>query len=137
MRAAQTLVLGHTGREDLVAHANALHQAFDALHDRVEEVAAGLEDRMAGAEGRLDGAIAYRALIRYDAYGELSGRQSSSLALLDAHGDGVVLSCITHRDTARLYCKNVRGGRGEHELPREEDGAIRIPLAPPATAPAD
>jgi hypothetical protein len=137
IRAAQTLVLGHTGREDLVAHASALHQAFDALHDRVEEVAAGLEDRMAGAEGRLDGAIAYLALIRYDAYGELSGRQSSSLALLDAHGDGVVLSCITHRDTARLYCKNVRGGRGEHELSPEEDQAIRTALSPAAAAPAD
>jgi hypothetical protein len=128
LRAAQTAVLGATGREDLVAHASGLHQAFDALHERVEEVAGRLEDRVGGAEARLDGAIAYRALIRYDAYGELSGRQSSSLALLDAHGDGVVLSCITHRDTARLYCKQVHGGRGEFELSPEEDEAIRLAL---------
>jgi uncharacterized protein DUF4446 len=132
LRAAQTVVLGPSGREDLVVHATGLHQAFDALHERVEEVAANLEDRMSGAEARLDGAIAYRALIRYDAYGELSGRQSSSLALLDAHGDGVVLSCITHRDTARLYCKQVIGGRGEHELSPEEDEAIAAALAPAA-----
>lgn len=132
LRAAQTVVLGPAGRDDLVAHATGLHQAFDALHERVEEVAANLEDRMSGAEARLDGAIAYRALIRYDAYGELSGRQSSSLALLDAHGDGVVLSCITHRDTARLYCKHVIGGRGEHELSPEEDQAIALALAPAA-----
>ena len=128
LRAAQTDVLGPTGRQDLVAHASSLHTAFDALHERVEEVAARLEDRMGGAEARLDGAIAYRALVRYDAYGELSGRQSSSLALLDAHGDGVVLSCITHRDTARLYCKQVHGGRGEFELSPEEDEAIRLAL---------
>jgi hypothetical protein len=133
LRAGQTAVLGPTGREDLVAHATGLHQAFDALHERVEEVAANLEDRMSGAEARLDGAIAYRALVRYDAYGELSGRQSSSLALLDAHGDGVVLSCITHRDTARLYCKQVVGGRGEHELSPEEDEAIATALAPAAS----
>ena len=128
LRAAQTDVLGPTGRVDLVAHASDLHTAFDALHDRVEEVAARLEDRVGGAEARLDGAIAYRALVRYDAYGELSGRQSSSLALLDAHGDGVVLSCITHRDTARLYCTQVHGGRGEFELSPEEDEAIRLAL---------
>jgi hypothetical protein len=128
LRSAQTVVLGQTGREDLVAHASGLQQAFDALHERVEEVAARLEDRMAGAEARLDGAIAYRALVRYDAYGELSGRQSSSLALLDAHGDGVVLSCITHRDTARLYCKQVHAGQGEYELSPEEDEAIRLAL---------
>jgi hypothetical protein len=132
MRAAQSVVLGATGREDLVAHASALHEAFDALHDRVEEVAVHLEARMTDAEARLDGAIAHRALLRYDAYGELSGRQSSSLALLDAHGDGVVLSCITHRDTARLYCRNVHGGQGEHQLSPEEDEAIRLALAPPA-----
>jgi hypothetical protein len=133
LRAAQTVVLGPAGRDDLVAHATGLHQAFDALHERVEEVAANLEDRVSGAEARLDGAIAYRALVRYDAYGELSGRQSSSLALLDAHGDGVVLSCITHRDTARLYCKQVIGGRGEHELSPEEDEAIAMALAPAAS----
>jgi Protein of unknown function (DUF4446) len=129
LRAAQMAVLGPGGREDLVGHAAGLHQAFDALHERVEEVAARLEDRMAAAEARLDGTIAYRALVRYDAYGELSGRQSSSLALLDAAGDGVVLSCITHRDTARLYTKSVHAGRGEHELSPEEDEAIRLALA--------
>jgi hypothetical protein len=129
LRAAQTVVLGPTGRDDLVTHASALQLAFDALHDRVEEVAVRLEDRVTGAETRLDGAIAHRALVRYDAYGELSGRQSSTLALLDAHGDGVVLSCITHRDTARLYCKHVRGGEGEHELSPEETEAIAQALA--------
>jgi hypothetical protein len=129
LRAAQTVVLGPGGRDDLVAHATGLHQAFDALHERVEEVAVRLDERMGTAEERLDGAIAYRALVRYDAYGELSGRQSCSLALLDAGGDGVVLSCITHRDTARLYCKSVHGGRGEFELSPEEDEAIRRAMA--------
>jgi hypothetical protein len=129
LRAAQSAVLGPAGRQDLVAHAARLHEAFDALQERVEQVAARLEERMAGAEERLDGAIAHRALVRYDAYGELSGRQSSSLALLDAAGDGVVLSCITHRETARLYCKAVQDGRGEHALSPEEDEAIRLALS--------
>ena len=60
---------------------------------------------------RLDGAIAYRSLVRYDAYGELSGHQSTSIALLDAEHNGVVLSSIAHRDPARLYCKQVHRRR--------------------------
>jgi hypothetical protein len=128
LRAAQTVVLG-SGRSDLVAHASGLQSAFEALHGRVEEVAERLDERMAAAERRLDGAIAYRSLVRYDAYGELSGHQSTSLALLDAERNGVVLSCIAHRDTARLYSKVVRDGRGEHELSPEEDEAIRLALA--------
>jgi hypothetical protein len=129
LRAAQQVVLGAAGREDLVSHAAGLHQAFAQLNDRVEEVAAQLDARVAEAEQRLDGAITYRALVRYDAYGELSGHQSASLALLDAHGNGVVLSSIAHRDTARLYCKQVLDGRGEHLLSPEEDEVIRRALA--------
>jgi hypothetical protein len=129
VRAAQVVVLGTGGRDDLVAHAHNLQAAFQALHGRVEEVAERLDARMAEAEARLDGAIAYRALVRYDAYGELSGHQSTSLALLDAERNGVVLSCIAHRDTARLYCKQVHGGQGEFELSPEEDEAIRLALA--------
>ena len=129
MRAAQEVVLGPTGRDDLVAHAGALQAAFESLHGRVEEVAERLDARMSAAERRLDGTIAHRALVRYDAYGELSGHQSTSLALLDAAQNGVVLSCIAHRDTARLYCKQVFGGQGEHELSPEENEAIRLALS--------
>jgi hypothetical protein len=129
MRAAQQVVLGSSGREDLVSHAAGLQEAFMLLSDRVEEIAERLDERMGQAEQRLDGAIAYRALVRYDAYGELSGHQSASLALLDAERNGVVLSSIAHRDTARLYCKQVVDGRGEHLLSPEEDEAIRRALA--------
>jgi uncharacterized protein DUF4446 len=128
VRSAQKVVLGNSGRDDLVAHASSLQAAFEALHGRVEEVAERLDGRMGAVERRLDGAIAHRALVRYDAYGELSGHQSTSLALLDAARNGVVLSCIAHRDTARLYCKQVHDGRGEHELSPEEDEAIRLAL---------
>lgn len=129
VRADQRVVLGSSGRNDLVAHASTLQAAFEALHGRVEEVAERLEERMAAAEERLDGAIAYRALVRYDAYGEMSGHQSTSLALLDAGHSGVVLSSIANRETARLYCKQVHGGEGELELSPEEAEAVRIALA--------
>jgi len=129
LRAAQKTVLGVSGRDDLVSHAAGLQDAFLQLTDRVEEVAERLEERMRATERRLDGAITYRALVRYDAYGELSGHQSASLALLDADRNGVVLSSIAHRDSARLYCKQVLDGRGEHLLSPEEDEAIRRALA--------
>jgi Protein of unknown function (DUF4446) len=129
LRADQRAVLGPSGHDDLVSHAASLQEAFHALHGRVEEVAARLDERMAAAEERLDGAIAYRALVRYDAYGELTGHQSTSLALLDAGHSGVVLSSIANRETARLYCKQVHAGEGELELSPEEAEAVRRALA--------
>jgi hypothetical protein len=129
LRARQRIVLGASGETDLVEHAAHLQAAFEHLHGQVDDMGAHLDERMAAAEDRLDGAITYRALVRYDAYGELSGHQSTSLALLDAERNGVVLSSIAHRDTARLYCKKIIGGQGEHELSPEEDEAIRLALA--------
>jgi hypothetical protein len=128
MRHDQRVVLGD-GSDDLVAHAAGLHESFLALQDRVEDLAARLESRMADAEHRLDGALAYRALVRYDAYGELTGHQSTTIALLDAEHNGVVLSSIVSRDSARFYSKQVIAGEGELQLSPEEEEAVRIALA--------
>jgi hypothetical protein len=127
VRADQQVILGEA-RRDLPAHAAALERRFDALQGYVHDTARRLEDRMGVAETRLDGAVAYRALVRYDAYGEMSGRQSTSIALLDATRSGVVLSSIHHRDQSRLYAKQVRNGQPELELSPEEDEAIRLAL---------
>ena len=123
LRAAQRTILG--GAEtDLAAHAASLQEAFMQLRDWVEEVAAGLEGRVTGAERRMDGTIAHTSVVRYDAMNELSGQQSSTVALLDARRTGVVISSILHRDQARLYVKQVREGNPEYELSPEEQQAV-------------
>ena len=128
LRRAQAAVMGEGGAQDLVAHAASLQDDFRALRDWMEDIAAALDRRMVTAEERLDGAIAYRALVRYDAYNEMSGHQSTSIALLDARRDGVVLSSIHHREQARLYAKQVRDGQSEIELSPEEAEAVRLAL---------
>ena len=127
MRADQRLLLG-AGEEDIVAHAAELARQFTALHDYVGEVAERPRPARGDRRARLDGAVAYRALVRYDAYGEMSGRQSTSIALLDAKRSGLVLSSIHHRDQARLYAKQLYEGQAELELSPEEDEAVRLAL---------
>jgi hypothetical protein len=129
MRRAQRVVLGEHGEGDLVAHAARMQEAFEALRDYVDEAAARLEGRVASVESALRGTLTHRALVRYDAYNELSGHQSMSIALLDEEQSGIVLSCIHHREQARVYGKQVHGGRGELELSPEEAEAVRLALA--------
>src|SRR3954449_4672288 len=134
MRSAQKAVLGDGGQRDLVTHAQQLEQGFKDLRDWVEESIEHFERRMQSTETRLDGCVAYRSLVRYDAYNELSGHQSSSLALLDARRSGVVLTSIVHRDQARLYVKQLHEGEAELELSPEEQGAVDQALQPAARA---
>lgn len=129
LRAAQRVLLGDGDPRDLVAHAAQLTEAFAALRAYVEESALRLDGRLGTVEDRLDHAIAYRGVLRYDAYNEMSGRQSASIALLDATRSGIVLSSIHHRDQARLYAKQVREGAAEIELSPEEQEAVRLALA--------
>jgi hypothetical protein len=128
LRAAHRAVVGEHGDRDLVEYCVELEQAFGALRSYVEEVAQTLDGRLGDAEIRLQGGIAHRALVRYDAYNEMSGRQSLSIALLDDTRSGIVLSSIHHRDQARIYAKQVRDGESELELSPEEHDAVRLAL---------
>jgi urocanate hydratase len=133
MRKAQKLVLGSEGERDVVAHAQQMESAFQMLQEYVTELAQRLDGRLGAAEGELQRTISHRSLVRYDAYNELSGRQSMSIAMLDDTKSGIVLSCIHHRDQARLYAKQLQDGRSELELSPEEAEAVRLALArPPA-----
>ena len=129
LRADQRAILNGSSPQDLITHAAELDRGFASLNDYVGDVAAGLDARLTAAEGRLDGAVAFHGLVRYDAYNEMSGRQSTSIALLDSTGSGIVISSIHHRDQARLYAKQVVAGRAELELSPEEEEAMRAALA--------
>jgi hypothetical protein len=136
VRAAQKLVLGDGSERDVIAHSASLQEAFEALQEYVGDVALRLEDRLDGVEVALTGAVSHHALIRYDAYNELSGQQSMSIALLDGKRSGVVLTCIHHRDQARVYAKQVKEGEGELELSPEEAEAVRSALGEQQATPA-
>jgi hypothetical protein len=129
VRADQKVILGGSAAQDLVAHAADVDRGFTSLNDYVTDVTARLDARLTTAEERLDGAVAFTGLVRYDAYNEMSGRQSTSIALLDERRSGIVLSSIHHRDQARLYAKQVVEGRAQLELSPEEEEAMRVALS--------
>jgi hypothetical protein len=134
IRANQLAVLGGADKRDLVSHAARLETGFTDLREWVEESLASSESKMAAHDERIDGCIAHAALVRYDAYNELSGAQSSSMALLDTRRDGIVLTSIVHRDQARIYLKQLHEGEPEIALSPEEQQAVDRALGAPANA---
>jgi len=126
LRGEQRAVLGDSGQQDLVSHGVETRRLVEDLGAELERAAGLLSGRMAAAEDRLEGSVSGSAVVRYDAFNESSGRQSSSVALLDERGNGVVLSAILQREQARVYAKPVSGGRSELELSPEETEALRL-----------
>ena len=126
LRRAQREVLGEGSASDLVAHGVETRRLVEELDAGIGELAKALFERMDTAEERLDGAVSRTAVLRYDAFNESTGRQSSSVALLDSRRNGVVISAILQRDQARVYAKPIVGGSSELELSPEELEAIRL-----------
>jgi uncharacterized protein DUF4446 len=123
VRNDQRQVLGD-GRADLVEHAAELARRVDAMQNALAAESDRLLNRLGDAERRLSGTISKTAVLRYDAFNENSGRQSSTVALLDDHDTGVVVSAITQREQARVYAKPVVAGRSVLELSPEEQAAM-------------
>ena len=125
-RAQRQSVLGDSsGRRDLVDFAIALQGRVDDLHRAVDEIAAAV----ARVDRRMDTTIARTAIVRYDAYESAGGRQSASVALLDAKRSGVVLSAIQGRDYARVYVKELDQGKASVALSPEEQQAVERAMA--------
>lgn len=128
LRQAQSAVLGESGERDLAGHAAALQDRFERLAAEVEQSFDEIRTGHRALDSRLDGAVAHVGVVRYDAMNEMTGRQSSSVALLDASRNGVVISSILSRDQARLYAKQLVGGHSQMELSPEEREAVEAAL---------
>ena len=84
----------------------------------------GLRQEVAALRAEARDALRHLAVVRYDAFGDMGGHLSWSLALLDVGGHGVVLTSIHGRSEARTYAKSITAWRCEQQLSPEELEAI-------------
>ncbi len=91
---------------------------------RAEAGLAVLDQRVQDIEARLPYAITRTAVVTYDAFRNIAGQLSRSIALLSESGDGVVLSILVSREETLFFTKEIRGGVGSEPLSPEEDEAV-------------
>ncbi len=92
--------------------------------DALPEDVHGLRQEVAALKMETLDALRHLAVVRYDAFGDVGGHLSWSLALLDDAGHGVVLTSIHGRSEARTYAKSITAWTSEQQLSPEEDEAI-------------
>ncbi|MCW2946898.1 MAG: hypothetical protein JWR24_3615 [Actinoallomurus sp.] len=97
-------------------------RAAQAVDECAEMMRRQLQVTSGAADNR---AIRDVAIVHYDALKELSGGLSFSLAMLNAAGDGIVLTSINGRTETRTYARVLQGGRSQQVLSPEEDHVVR------------
>lgn len=102
----------------------------EAVARKTEEVER-LRGQVAAVSSRLDrtqadvaDSIRHVAVVRFDAFGDMGGRLSFAVALLDDAGDGLVITSINGRAETRTYAKGVKAGASDQTLSPEEEQAI-------------
>ena len=119
-RRLDALTRGEDGR-DLAAVLDAHLDKVFAVSSEVDE----LTVRTAVAEANLRRSFQRIGLVRFNPFEDTGGNQSFALALVDANGDGLVLSSLHSRTGTRVYAKSLVGGRSEAALSDEETQAVR------------
>ncbi len=110
-----------------------LEAVLDAHLDKVFQVSRDLDQlaaRSAVLEGNMRRAFQRIGVVRYNPFEDTGGNQSFAVALLDAQGDGFVLSSLHARGGTRVYAKALRNGTSDAALSAEETEALRLAAAP-------
>ena len=125
LRAEYAILRGEGPPRDIFAIVSRAVHATRGLEQRVDGVVAAQQELAAISRY----ALQKFAIVRYDAFGDMGGQLSFSVALLDEHGDGVVITSINGRTETRSYAKPVRGMTSAHNLSDEEREAIAAAIS--------
>lgn len=67
-------------------------------------------------------------LVKYDAFKEMSGKLSFSLALLTENHDGIIITSMHSREGCFTYCKEVTNEESYYILSEEERLALNVAI---------
>ena len=65
-------------------------------------------------------------LVRYDAFNQMGGQLSYSLALLDENNNGFIINSVHSTEGCYSYSKEIRNGDNNISLSAEESEALAI-----------
>jgi hypothetical protein len=100
-------------------------QEFHSNIQQVNQEVLSNRNRMKELAQVLDTATRGIGVVRFNAFQDTGSDLSFSVAYLDAHRNGVVISSIYGREESRAYAKPVEGGRSSYQLSQEEQEAIK------------
>ena len=77
-------------------------------------------------KGNLSECVQKVGVVRFNPFGDVGGNQSFVIALLDNSLNGVIIQGLYSRDGIRVYSKEIKEGKSEYALGKEEEEAIKI-----------
>ncbi|NLE75611.1 MAG: DUF4446 family protein [Chloroflexi bacterium] len=70
--------------------------------------------------------LQHMGVVRFNPFSDTGGDQSFAVALVDGHGNGVVIASLHAREGTRVYAKPLKKWESEYRLTEEEKQAIAL-----------
>lgn len=105
---------------NVIAMLTSIDSRIVGAESRVGEIS----QRLGLLEEQMPYALSYIGVISYNAFGNIVGNRSRSIALLNQQADGIVITILTSREETLFFTKEVRAGVGVEELSPEEQAAV-------------
>ncbi len=131
VRAAQQVLLPDGTSAGLVDRQATLQRAMTRLEEGLRDLQSLVERQGEFTEANLRTSLRFQGMVRYDAYRDMGGNQSWSIALLDGNRTGAIVTCLHARDHARVYLKELTDGTPEQRLSPEEERALALAVGGP------
>lgn len=135
LRAAQQVLLPDGATGGLIDRQASLQRAVTRVEEGLSDLQSLVERQGEVTERSLATSLRFQGLVRYDAYRDMGGSQSWSIALIDGNGTGAVVTCLHARDHARMYMKELEEGAPSQRLSPEEEKAVALATGRPARQP--
>lgn len=125
--AIRGLQMSRRASRDYQRIANADSEVVDVLLDRISSIdmatktVENLAELVQATRDDVAHTLRHVAVVRYDAFRDLSGRLSFSVALLDDSGDGMMLTSLRGRSETQFIAKGVQANQDEGLSPEEKE----------------
>ncbi len=135
LRGSQRVLLPDGTSAGLVDRQATLQRAMARLEEGLRDLESLVERQGEVTERSLRTSLRFQGMVRYDAYRDMGGSQSWSIALLDGNRSGAVVTSLHARDHARVYLKELLEGAPGQRLSPEEERAVALAIGEPPRPP--
>lgn len=118
-------LLDYSDEGDIVT---ALKDYYDKVEDLAKIVNKSTDTvllaRLSACENEANISVKKLAVVNFDAFDDVKGNLSFSLAMLDSNNDGIILTSLFGHNSCNTYVREIRNGETSVKLLTEEKEAL-------------
>ena len=93
--------------------------------EKLETEINSLKTQIANLKKKGEFSVSKVEIMRYNPFSSSGGDQSFTIALLDQHNDGVIVTSLFSQEGNRVYAKAIKNGKSEYTLSNEENQILK------------